>query len=116
MKINLRAFDEIDLNLMVIFIVIYNAESITRAALELGVGQPAVSGSLSRLRARFDDPLFERAGGRMRPTDKAHDIARQLTPAITMIESILGSQGGAASHAAPDTRARARRNVQSAES
>jgi DNA-binding transcriptional LysR family regulator len=95
MKINLRIFDEIDLNLMVVFIVIYDARSVSRAALELGVGQPAVSGSLSRLRARFGDPLFERTGSGMQPTAKAHDIARQLMPAIRMIESILGQQSRA---------------------
>lgn len=92
MTINVRSFDDIDLNLMVVFIAIYDARSVSRAAQELGVGQPAVSGSLSRLRARFDDPLFERRGSGMQPTAKAHAIALQLTPAIRAIESILALQ------------------------
>jgi DNA-binding transcriptional LysR family regulator len=92
LKINIRIFAEIDLNLMVVFMVIYDERNVSRAALKLGVGQPAVSGSLVRLRARFGDPLFERTGSGMEPTAKAHDIARQLAPAIRTIESILGQR------------------------
>lgn len=90
MKINLHIFAEIDLNLMVVFMVVYDERNVSRAALKLGVGQPAVSGSLARLRARFGDPLFERMGSGMEPTPKAHDIAHQLAPAIRTFESILG--------------------------
>ncbi|WP_213878883.1 LysR family transcriptional regulator [Pseudomonas sp. dw_358] len=88
-KIDLQIFAEIDLNLMVVFMVIYEERNVSRAALKLGVGQPAVSGSLARLRKRFDDRLFERVGNRMQPTAKADEMAVELAPAIRAIESVL---------------------------
>jgi DNA-binding transcriptional LysR family regulator len=45
--------------------------SLTRAARQLGVTQPALSKTLAQLRRYFDDPLFVRAGFRMEPTPKA---------------------------------------------
>ncbi|NVZ29366.1 LysR family transcriptional regulator [Pseudomonas gingeri] len=55
----------------------------------LSVTQPAVSGSLVRLRQYFGDPLFVRSGHGMKPTAKACDIAAQLLPAMAQIELLL---------------------------
>ena len=52
----------LDLNLLVTLDALLREESVTRAAGELGVSQPAVSASLRRLRRHFDDPLLRRTG------------------------------------------------------
>ena len=55
----LRRFD---LNLLWIFSALMHERSATRAADKLGIGGPAVSMALRRLRAELDDPLFVRVG------------------------------------------------------
>lgn len=68
----------IDLNLFVVFRAIYQEAHITRAAKVLGLTQPAVSHSLSRLRELYQDQIFVRRGPRMEPTP----LARSLLPKI----------------------------------
>ena len=61
----------IDLNLFVVFDAIYSEANLTRAGEIIGITQPAVSNSLSRLRTMFDDPLFVRTAKGMTPTPVA---------------------------------------------
>jgi len=75
----------IDLNLLVVFETLIQERNLTRAAEKLSVGQPAVSASLLRLRALFNDPLFERLGRKMQPTPRAFEIARTLGPALDSV-------------------------------
>ena len=75
----------IDLNLLVVFEALIQERNLTRAAEKLSVGQPAVSASLLRLRALFNDPLFERLGRKMQPTPRAFEIARTLGPALDSV-------------------------------
>ncbi|MBD3584787.1 LysR family transcriptional regulator [Salinimonas sp. HHU 13199] len=63
-----------DLNLFVVLAAIYREGSITAAAQDLNLTQPAVSHALSRLRDMLDDPLFERHGRRMVPTGRCQQI------------------------------------------
>ncbi|WP_193243627.1 LysR family transcriptional regulator [Vibrio navarrensis] len=64
-----------DLNLLVVFSQLYRYRSVSVAA-EMGfVSQSAMSHSLGRLRIMLDDPLFERKGHKMEPTEYAHKIA-----------------------------------------
>ncbi|EHJ9983885.1 LysR family transcriptional regulator [Vibrio parahaemolyticus] len=65
----------IDLNLLVTFSYLYRYRSVSVAAEKSYVSQSAMSHSLSRLRLLFDDPLFERKGHKMEPTEHAHHIA-----------------------------------------
>ncbi|MDB6144251.1 MAG: putative LysR-family transcriptional regulator [Pseudomonas sp.] len=89
MNIDEHKFAGIDLNLLVVFMVMFHERNVSRAAERLHVGQPAVSGSLFRLRQRFDDPLFLRAGRGMRPTHRAIEIANALLPAMSVIGSVI---------------------------
>jgi DNA-binding transcriptional LysR family regulator len=89
MTINAKAFTGVDLNLLIIFLIVFREENVSRAAQYLGVNQPAVSGSLARLRRYFDDPLFVRRGRFMRPTHKARQIAEMLIPAMQQIEGVI---------------------------
>lgn len=79
----------VDLNLLVVFMAIYKNSSVSRAAVELGLGQPAVSNSLAKLRVLFDDPLFIRKGKGVTPTDNAYQIAEILSPLLSNIRSLL---------------------------
>lgn len=76
-----------DLNLFRAFDAIYRAGSLTEAAKDLHITQPAVSNSLARLREHFDDPLFERDGRGVKPTALAHDIANEIAGALLTLQS-----------------------------
>ncbi len=54
----------VDLNLLVALDVLLDERSVSRAAERLNLSQPAVSGTLKRLRTTFDDPLFASAPSR----------------------------------------------------
>jgi len=75
----------IDLNLFVVFKAVYDLESITRAAEQLSLSQPAVSHALARLREIVGDPLFVRNGQHITPTPAAH---RLIGPARVALESL----------------------------
>lgn len=79
----------VDLNLFVVFSVIYREGNLTRASEALNLSQPAVSHALSRLRDRFDDPLFERSGKKMVPTPLAKAIIERVRDGLGNLESTL---------------------------
>lgn len=79
----------VDLNLFVVFDVIYREGNLTRASEALNLSQPAVSHALSRLRERFDDPLFERSGKKMLPTPLAKAIVERVREGLGNLESTL---------------------------
>ena len=56
-----------DLNLFVVFEVIYSERNLTKTGEVLGITQPAVSNALSRLRKEFNDELFIRSSKGMIP-------------------------------------------------
>jgi DNA-binding transcriptional LysR family regulator len=61
-------FDKIDLHLIRVLHTVLTERSVSRAALRLGMYQPAVSASLKRLRELAGDPLLVRSGAGMVPT------------------------------------------------
>ena len=79
---DLRLFD---LNLLVAFDAIMAERNVTRAARRAGVGQPAMSSALSRLRNLFGDELFVRAAGTMRPTTRALELAPPIAEVLADI-------------------------------
>lgn len=84
-EINWRA---IDLNLLVVFNALVEEKSVSKAADKLNIGQSAMSHSLSRLRDLLSDPLFERQGHNMVPSQKAIE----LTPVIASILNQISQQ------------------------
>jgi DNA-binding transcriptional LysR family regulator len=82
-------FNDVDLNLLRVFQAILEERSLTRAGQRLGLSQPAVSYSLGRLRALFDDPLFVRTTGEMLPTPTATELAAPINRAIASIREVL---------------------------
>lgn len=89
MCINEQVLCGFDLNTAITFLVLFRERNVTRTAACMSVGQPAVSGSLTRLRFYFNDPLFIRTKSGMRPTEKATLLALELLPAISSIEAAL---------------------------
>ncbi len=83
----------IDLNLLAVFDALMTERSATRAAMRLGLTQPAVSHALGRLRALFGDPLFVRTPRGMIPTPGAEAAALGIRPALRAIASALGNHG-----------------------
>ncbi|WP_212668805.1 LysR family transcriptional regulator [Pseudoalteromonas sp. NBT06-2] len=78
----------IDLNLLVVFNALVEEKSVSKAAEKLNISQSAMSHSLSRLRTLLDDPLFERQGHIMVPSQKSID----LTPVIASILNQISQQ------------------------
>lgn len=84
--VNLRTFD---LNLLRVFEAVYRDKSVSRAADQLGMSQPAVSNALNRLRRQIDDPLFIRGHDGMEPTPRSIRLATTLLQGMTSIRSAL---------------------------
>lgn len=92
MTIKENDFRKIDLNLLIAFTVLFREQSVSLAADKLHLGQPAVSGVLSRLRTIFDDPLFIRSGHKMQPTARAEELHRELLPLLEQLQTTLFQQ------------------------
>lgn len=65
---------DIDLHLLTIFDAIMTEGSITRAARQLALSQPAVSNAVARMRQLWNDPLFIKEGRGIKPTPKAREL------------------------------------------
>lgn len=78
-----------DLNLVRVFVAIYESRSLTSAADRLYVTQSAVSQSLSRLRSSLDNPLFQRRGRFMEPTALAKEIYPPFRDALLGIDGAM---------------------------
>lgn len=69
----------LDLNLLVALDALLQEGGVTRAARRLGIGQPAASHALGRLRELFGDPLLVRVGRTMVPTPRARALQEPLS-------------------------------------
>jgi DNA-binding transcriptional LysR family regulator len=83
-----------DLNLLRVFVTVYETRSLTTSASRLFVTQPAVSQALGRLRRDFDDPLFRRVGRVMEPTPLAESMFPELRDALSRIQRTLDAVHG----------------------
>ena len=77
-------FDKIDLHLIRVLHTVLTDRSVSRAAIRLGMYQPAVSAALKRLRELSGDPLLVRSGSGMVPTDAA---LRMIEPSASILRS-----------------------------
>ena len=75
-------FDKIDLHLIRVLHTVLTERSVSRAAVRLGMHQPAVSAALKRLRELAGDPLLVRSGASMVPTDAG---LRMVAPAADIL-------------------------------
>ena len=82
-------FKTLDLNLLRVLDALLDTGSTTRAAVALGLSQPAVSAALSRLRHALGDPLFLRHGRALAPTDYARSLRDPLRDLLDAAETML---------------------------
>ncbi|HIF9408429.1 TPA: LysR family transcriptional regulator [Photobacterium damselae] len=80
-----------DLNLVPIFVAIYEEQNLSKAATRLDISQPAVSKGLARLRDLYDEPLFHRNTSGVEPTTFAIDIYPAMVTALKNFTSTLSS-------------------------
>jgi DNA-binding transcriptional LysR family regulator len=93
----------IDLNLFVVFEVIYEQRNLTRAAEVLCLTQPAVSNALARLRRACGDPLFVATRQGMQPTPYAERLAPQVATALHALGGALAAGSAFIPHEAEQT-------------
>ena len=85
-KLNFRT---LDLNLLRVFDEVMAERSLTRAARNLSLTQPAVSNALRRLRETLDDELVQRSGHAMAPTPRAIAIWPAVREALQQLQESL---------------------------
>ncbi|RYX93507.1 MAG: LysR family transcriptional regulator [Comamonadaceae bacterium] len=76
--------DRIDLHLIRVLNTVLTERSVSRAAIRLGMYQPAVSAALKRLRALAGDPILVRSGAGMVPTDAG---LRMIEPSAAILQA-----------------------------
>jgi DNA-binding transcriptional LysR family regulator len=79
----------LNLNLLVVLDALLAERHVSRAAIRLGLSQPAVSNALAQLRAHLGDPLLVRSGSRMLPTERAMAIGGRVHAALAELEGAL---------------------------
>ncbi|MFC5523932.1 LysR family transcriptional regulator [Polaromonas jejuensis] len=83
---------DMDLNLLVIFNQLLAERKVSKVAENLGLGQPAVSNALARLRKLFGDELFLRTSSGMQPTPFADQLAESIGYALGMIHGAVNAK------------------------
>ncbi len=86
---NFRTFD---LNLLRIFDEVMAERSLTRAAHNLALTQPAVSNALRRLREALGDELVRRQGSAMEPTPRALALWPDVREALRRLQVALAPE------------------------
>lgn len=85
-SVNFRTFD---LNLLRVFDEVMAERSLTRAARNLSLTQPAVSNALRRLRETLGDDLVQRSGQGMAPTPRAVALWPAVREALQQLQASL---------------------------
>ena len=84
----------LDLNLLISLDALLDQRSVTRAAQQLGLSQPALSASLARLRRHFGDELLARTGNEYRLTPLAAQLKPRVRLALQGVERVFTAQPG----------------------
>jgi DNA-binding transcriptional LysR family regulator len=82
----------LDLNLLVSLDALLQQRSVTKAAAQMGLSQPALSASLARLRRHFGDDLLTRVGNEYRLTPLAVQLRDMARGALTGVERVFAAQ------------------------
>lgn len=77
---NKDLYTSLDLNLLKIFLILYQELNMRKAASRLFVSQPAISQSLTKLRNHFDDELFVKVPQGLKATPFAETLATSIAP------------------------------------
>jgi DNA-binding transcriptional LysR family regulator len=82
----------LDLYVLRCLLALITEAHVTRAAERMGIGQPAMSAMLARLRTLFGDPLLVRTERGMIPTARALEVAAQVQQAIELIDRAVADE------------------------
>ncbi len=80
----------LDLNLLYVFVIVYECKSITVAAEQLHLSQPAVSNALARLKQALNQTIFVNQNRKIVATRLADDLYENIKSSLTNIEIALG--------------------------
>ncbi len=83
---------QFDLNLLVSLDALLIERNVTRAGQRVGLSQPAMSGTLARLRDLFKDELLARVGRQLELTPLAQDLAPVLHQRLLDIEDLMNAR------------------------
>ncbi len=79
----------LDLNLLKVFDVVMSERSLTRAAEQLALTQPAVSNAIRRLREALGDELLVRKGRTLEPTPRAEALWPAVRGCLQQLQASL---------------------------
>src|ERR1700760_1841816 len=79
----------LDLNLLVALDALLRDASVSRAAVRIGLSQPAMSHLLQRLRDVFGDPLLVRTGAQMELTPRAQALRGPLAQVLDQVRGLF---------------------------
>lgn len=81
---------DLDLNLLRVFVVVASAGSVTRAAAQLYLTQPAISAAMRRLATAVGAPLFSRSGRGLVLTPRGERLFAEVLPHLSaMVDAAL---------------------------
>jgi DNA-binding transcriptional LysR family regulator len=81
--------NSLDLNLLVALDALLLEANVSRAAMRIGLSQPATSHALQRLRDLIGDPLLVRTGARMELTPRAQALRGPLAQALDQVRGLF---------------------------
>jgi DNA-binding transcriptional LysR family regulator len=87
--IHLMNLNSLDLNLLVALDALLLEANVSRAAMRIGLSQPAASHALQRLRELIGDPLLVRSGARMELTPRALALRAPLAQALDQVRALF---------------------------
>ncbi|MBX3260484.1 MAG: LysR family transcriptional regulator [Labilithrix sp.] len=83
---------DLDLNLLRVFVVVADSGSVTQAAAQLYLTQPAVSAALRRLTTAIGAPLFTRRGRGLALTSRGERLLSELRPhLLALVDAALST-------------------------
>lgn len=82
-------YGDVDLNLLIVLERLLHHRSVTLAAHDLGLSQPATSRALQRLRDELEDPILVRVGREMIATDRASALLQPVQEALHAAHAVL---------------------------
>ena len=91
-EIHQYSWENLDLNLLRVFVVIWQERHLGAASERLNLTPSAVSHALRRLREHLGDELFVRAGRRLKPTAKAQHLGPIMQDYIDQLRGLIESQ------------------------
>lgn len=84
----MKNLEDLDLNLLLLLHWLLEERSVTRAAMRVGLSQPAASRALQRLRLDFGDELLIRSGRNLIPSQMAMGLQDDLAAAVSKLRLI----------------------------